>query len=632
MLAVWLAVLAVSLPSTARADDPTIALSSLEDGSRPIGRAHFLEERSGPITLDRALRAEGWEPITADHRKLGITANKVWVRFRLENDTGAPRRIVVTHDITRLTTFTAFVLAPDGTSERVAFDATQPYVERPLAHAGPAAVVTVPDGATREIVVRFGSVSPVPLHLDLRVWSELGFQRHSVANTAYFVFWIGCLCAAAAFWLLYGVFMRQARLIVYALYMAGVASAYVIFSGIGLQFLFPSGSWLQQLGFNWSILFLFGTALEFARRHLDIARLHPVDNRILRTGILLYGAGTVLAVPDPFPAAANLLVFFAFVTTPLYIAWLSWRAWRRDGLDYARWMLIGWGGVVATCLMVTVASVADLAFLSLSHIDFLRFTFASTVVESLLLSASLAQWLRGQEVRRIAAEHAASRDALTGLLNRRGFDAQVAHLRAAGRWPGRYWLVLIDLDRFKQINDTHSHAAGDTVLRHFASLLRREFRADDVTARFGGEEFILLFEAGSKAAARGVAERVRRRFAGTPTRFEGAMIAHTLSAGVVRVADGPADDPANDEATLIAMADTALYAAKRSGRDCVCLYSELPQEVRSGPMTGGGASGRVVDLAPADRTAANLTPSNGYPADPAPSAEPAAEGPVTARS
>lgn len=574
---------------------PVIAISSIEGDAKILGRAEFMMETDGALSLDAAMRSAEWQRATDDARKRGLTEAKVWMRFAVRNDTAESQKIILTHDIMRLTVFTTFSIAPSGKTLRVDYDSMAPYDDRPLAYAGPVAEVVVPAGERRDVVVRFGNDHPIPIHLNLRVWSESGFERHSVANTAFFVFWIGCLATAASFWLLYGIFMRQVRMIVYAVYMAGVASTYVIFSGVGLQLLLPGTSWFQHLGFNWSMFLLTASAYEFARRHLDIPRLHPRHNRVLRIAVVIYAVATIVAFPSRFPALETALTYFSLMTMPFYITWLSWVAWRRDGLSYASWMVFGWGFVSVTSLLIACVTAVVIPYQAISHMALARLTFISMVVESLLLSASLGQWLRGQEVRRIAAEDAANRDALTGLLNRRGFDEHVLRLKRAGAWPGRLWLVLIDLDRFKDINDTHSHAAGDAVLTHFATMLRREFRANDVTARFGGEEFILLFEATSEETARSVAERVRRRFAETPTRYEGALIDHTLSAGLVQVTQ----DLDEDDATLIAMADTALYAAKWAGRNCVRSYADI----EGFQAVVDPVAGKVVDLTPLDETA-----------------------------
>jgi len=162
-----------------------------------------------------------------------------------------------------------------------------------------------------------------------------------------------------------------------------------------------------------------------------------------------------------------------------------------------------------------------------------------------------------------AAEARASTDALTGLPNRRYFDEYVALLARRRRADDRVGVLMIDIDRFKKLNDTYGHAVGDHVLRAVASAIARTVREDDVPARFGGEEFVVLLRNPSPDVAFEVAERVRRAVGGLDLRGLGVP-AVSVSVGVA-VAARP--DVAMD--ALIAEADGALYRAKRGGRDRV---------------------------------------------------------------
>lgn len=147
---------------------------------------------------------------------------------------------------------------------------------------------------------------------------------------------------------------------------------------------------------------------------------------------------------------------------------------------------------------------------------------------------------------------AAHRDPLTGLLNRRGFPAQVDG-DAAGA------VALVDLDRFKAVNDLFGHDTGDVVLQDFAAYLARGVRKSDCVARWGGEEFVVYFPNTDADEAAGVLHRIARRMrVGLIERPDGEPV--TCSAGVVAL-DGDTLDKA------IARADEALYAAKRGGRD-----------------------------------------------------------------
>ena len=158
----------------------------------------------------------------------------------------------------------------------------------------------------------------------------------------------------------------------------------------------------------------------------------------------------------------------------------------------------------------------------------------------------------------------AATDPLTGLSNRRSLIARaeqtLVRARAAGRPTA---LVIADIDHFKQINDRHGHDAGDQVLVSTAELLRGASRAQDVVARWGGEEFLVLLPDTSLEDAQSVAERIRCAVAGHATHPAGAPLTATLSLGVCEVR--------GDESLsgAIARADGALYQSKQAGRNRV---------------------------------------------------------------
>ncbi|WP_432496924.1 diguanylate cyclase [Kineococcus gypseus] len=157
----------------------------------------------------------------------------------------------------------------------------------------------------------------------------------------------------------------------------------------------------------------------------------------------------------------------------------------------------------------------------------------------------------------------ASRDPLTGLRNRRRFIDDLTALLAAGGGRAPVALVLLDVDHFKAVNDTHGHAVGDEVLVAVAGALREHARAEDVV-RYGGEEFVVLLPGlgGAEAAAR--AEELRRACA--RLRVDDSDVRVTISAGVAAC---PEHGGTPDE--LLLAADRALYVAKTGGRDRVAL-------------------------------------------------------------
>ena len=157
-------------------------------------------------------------------------------------------------------------------------------------------------------------------------------------------------------------------------------------------------------------------------------------------------------------------------------------------------------------------------------------------------------------------------DGLTRLHNRRALDEFLEReVVRSQRHDRPLSVILLDLDRFKAVNDGHGHLCGDHVLREVADLLRAATRPEDLCARYGGEEFALVLVEADHAGAVAAAERLRAAVAGHLFRFEGAAMALTVSAGVATTCGDAAVTPAD----LLRAADERLYRAKADGRNRV---------------------------------------------------------------
>jgi len=164
-------------------------------------------------------------------------------------------------------------------------------------------------------------------------------------------------------------------------------------------------------------------------------------------------------------------------------------------------------------------------------------------------------------------EEAARTDPLTGLPNRRAIEEWASRqMRGADRHRFPLWVILGDLDNFKQINDTFGHDAGDIVLKTFADLLKRNTRASDICGRLGGDEFILVVthvEPGNIAAT---INRFRESFSALSFPLHGQSVHVTASFGVAGLLT---DHDGADFSALLQKADKMLYEAKRGGRNLV---------------------------------------------------------------
>ncbi|GAA6129865.1 GGDEF domain-containing protein [Halopseudomonas sabulinigri] len=192
---------------------------------------------------------------------------------------------------------------------------------------------------------------------------------------------------------------------------------------------------------------------------------------------------------------------------------------------------------------------------ALNYLEGIVFLYGFSLLCVILATRSLQEELKLQ----------ATRDPLTNLLNRRAFEEAALRQLAISRRAGEsVALLLLDLDKFKAINDAHGHSVGDEVLTVFAAHLTAQLRAQDLLCRFGGEEFVLLVPGADSAKTEALAERIRSRWQKHTFKTLHGELATTVSIGYVCVNDGAEQGLYR----LIERADQALYEAKQQGRNC----------------------------------------------------------------
>jgi diguanylate cyclase (GGDEF)-like protein len=214
--------------------------------------------------------------------------------------------------------------------------------------------------------------------------------------------------------------------------------------------------------------------------------------------------------------------------------------------------------------------------LNASELSF-KTTFAAQVGLS-IANLRLREALRTQSVR----------DALTGLYNRRYLEEVLEReVRRAARAAQSLGVLMIDLDHFKNFNDTYGHDAGDAVLRETGAFLTRGIRAEDFVCRFGGEEFVVILPTANLEAACARAERLRLKMKELTVLHQGR------SMGMLTVSIGVAVFPEHGVSPkeLMAAADAALYEAKRGGRNQVGVASLKSVEEVAIPAVGKSAAG-----------------------------------------
>ena len=242
---------------------------------------------------------------------------------------------------------------------------------------------------------------------------------------------------------------------------------------------------------------------------------------------------------------------------------LDYQLGDRDGLELIREALAGGCCTPIIFLTAETADRVDIAAMNAGALDYLvKGEITGRMLErSLRYAVKLGDTLE-------ALRQLATHDPLTGLLNRREFDRILAEEEErALRFGHSCALIVVDVDHFKRVNDTHGHPAGDVVLREIAQRLAGQVRTVDRVARIGGEEFGLVLVQSDPAGALQAAERMCAAIRRERVRVDGETeLALTISAGVASL-----PHHARSVAEWIAAADKALYAAKTAGRDRVVI-------------------------------------------------------------
>ncbi|MGY1624022.1 diguanylate cyclase domain-containing protein [Geodermatophilus sp. SYSU D00965] len=265
---------------------------------------------------------------------------------------------------------------------------------------------------------------------------------------------------------------------------------------------------------------------------------------------------SVLSIEEPRHAPPLLLLFPCFV---------------------AAWFLGPW--MVGVSMFMTVLS-SGIALVHEATESLLGLLVGVAVTAGALNGASLGVYVLRRRVQRLleATQALSNLDPLTGLANRRSLVEQAPRVwRQARREGSRVGAMVLDLDHFKQLNDSHGHAAGDAVLQAVAASLSATVRPSDVLARIGGEELVVLGLVSDSAEAARLAERLRGAVARSRT-VDGHAVTASIGIALVRPSDG--EDAADAMWRLLDQADGAMYEAKQAGRDRVVAVLPRQRSVR----------------------------------------------------
>lgn len=312
----------------------------------------------------------------------------------------------------------------------------------------------------------------------------------------------------------------------------------------------------------WLSLGLMGIFLMlFAKSFLDIARRLPFANTVLNICIALFGIQTVIGI---FFSNywANQIAYITGFFVPVIILVAAIKIYA-SGHTEIRYYLIAWTAMISATTIWSTAAYAEV------KIPANYFFTVGTAINSLLFTLAIFDMIRTElNEKEMVVErenyyrNLSRSDPLTGLYNRRYLSELIKRLEADGEMPSGSALVMLDLDNFKIINDTHGHLAGDMILTKTGTTIKKHIRKTDIACRYGGDEFLVFLPGANETAARSIAESIRNDILADFTYSEtGEEIKITVSIGI---SENRLDDSFDG---LFLRADAALYQAKKMGRN-----------------------------------------------------------------
>lgn len=560
-----LSFLSLAVAGFARADQAAAAPLDLSAGPwQMLEKAEYLRLPEALSLAD--VQHREFAPFGADQANQGISADHHWLRFSLHNPGDRSSEWVLRSETTYLDNLVVYSrVGSEGSFKQLHLSDRKPFHSRPIDYRTLSVAQQTPPGTTTEIYLHAYQDKADSVSLRFSVHSPAHFAKLVREENLLLGAFYGALLLVILLSVVVGILLRRSNAFQYALFLFSTLLLWLMLNGYGFQYLWPERVYWHNEGFHLSFLFFVFCALEFSKGFLRLKLLAPRWH----TAFNIVQAIAVLAVALRLAGYYEPVLHIAFVLMSLpglLIIPASWIAYRR-GLNYALWSFVAW---ILYALGLQAALLSAYTDNLQWGMDALFFTQAGSLLETLFLMVAMAKWLVAIESDRKVAHAMAHEDVLTGVGNRRRLQTafqKLALQSSAGREV--VYLIIIDIDRFKAINDNFGHDAGDSVLRKLGELLLKSCRKGDLAVRFGGEEFALLVSTDNPEIAWQIAERIRRDFAEHPTQYGDDLIAHTLCCGIAEVTSPQSSLTAQE---MMQRADAALYQAKAAGRNQSHLY------------------------------------------------------------
>lgn len=540
-------VTASSLPA---ASSPYILNAGFEKNTQIGLNLDILEDKYASLSIEGAISAaEKGEFLrsTRGEHSVGTTTSAWWARLTLINKTDQLQELVLQQGYPHIDKLQLWEEVNGQLQQRETGDML-PFSQREIAVNALPFLLKVAANSTHTVFLRYKTSGA--MSIDLTIYKPIAFAEAKAAKQMIQGIFYGALIALALYNLFIFFIIRDSSYFYYVAYIVTFGLFIAGFSGYNAQYLWPESPWLSNI----SLLFFWGIviamALVFSKRFLNLKLDAPYLNHIANIFIVIAVCCSVAALYLPYAAVIKVLFLLA---PPSYLLILiaGYKAIQRGSVP-ALYFMTGWATLMVTAIAATLISAGIIP----EYASYSPYIIESgAFVEMILLSIALASRIRNLEQDLLT-------DGLTSLYNRRFFDIELPRMyNLSKRHQKPLSLLLVDIDKFKDFNDTYGHDQGDIALQKVSMLLAQEARHSDYVCRYGGEEFAIILPNTLQSDASRIAERMRSMI--SKYEIEGKYL--TVSIGVA-IYDG---EDNMDVKTLFKNTDESLYKAKQNGRNRV---------------------------------------------------------------
>lgn len=599
-LLAWFAVLQLGWTNVAHAAD-VVALQAQQESYVLGPRVSYLEDASGAFSLEDIMNVKGgreFHPIHGTAPNFSFTKSVYWFRLDLHNVNSAVPEWLLESQYPLLDQIDAYLVYAGNRIVAYKSGDTLPFAQRAIKHRNVMFRVPLEQGDSVTIFIRVKTESS--LQLPLTLWSPQALLVKDHEEQYALGIYYGILIAMFCYNLMIFLAIRDINYLYYLHYIGGWMLVQMSLNGLAFEYLWPKHPWWGNIATPFFLAVTLAGVIQFTRAFLQTKHHLPKFDFVCRIYLWLFtllGIGTfflpysfVIKVGTVGSLTAALLVFVIGIVC------------LRQNVRQAKYFIIAWSLLLAGIVLYALKTFGMLPSVFITEYGLQ----IGSAIEVVLLSFALAHRMRilkeeNERIQHEATEMLEQRvqqrtkeldqalwnlsdantklkdishiDALTGVKNRAFFNEQFdLEWRRSLRSHNPVGLLMVDIDHFKQINDNHGHLGGDACLKQIAQHVSEAVRRPgDECFRYGGEEFVVLLANTDLAGTTHIGEMICRRIEALEVFYDGKKIPITISVGATSMVP----KLEMDKDALIGNADTALYQAKKNGRNQLCVFAPM---------------------------------------------------------